>query len=45
MSKMDTAICQTGGNCDAIRRNIVIGAHGGNMEIATDHIEFGLLTI
>src|SRR5271170_7943723 len=45
MSRIDRAICHRGGNCEAIRRNMVIGAHGGNIEIATDQTEFGLLTM
>ena len=45
ISPSDKAICHVGGNCDASRRNIVIGAHGGNIEIATDQIEFGFVTM
>src|SRR5215471_9308996 len=39
----ERAICQSGGNCEAMRRNIAIGAQGGKSDTTTDQKELGLL--
>src|ERR1700761_6924989 len=39
----ERAICHIGGTCEAMRRNIAMGAQGGKSETATDQNEFGLL--
>src|ERR1700739_4189090 len=38
-SPIETANCHRGGISDAMRRNMTIGAVGGNMEAATDQNE------
>src|ERR1700677_3437084 len=37
---METANCQAGGTCEAMRKNMTTGAVGGKNEAATDHTEF-----
>jgi len=45
ISPIDAANCHAGGVCDAIRRNITMGAVGGKSDARTDQIEFESLMI